>query len=190
VARAHGVDPAKIKIEKIGDAVREPMLSAGQIDAVTSLSFTTPVNLRDRGIPAADLMLFRYADLGSALYGQALIVNPRFAAENGEAVRAFLRASLAGLKATLKEPARAVDDTLPLMEGAARDVELERLRTVIRDNILTDETRRLGLGGIDPERYATASTQIGETMKFIKPPALDDIFDDSFLPPAAARKLN
>ncbi|TAK47698.1 MAG: nitrate ABC transporter substrate-binding protein [Xanthobacteraceae bacterium] len=189
VARANGVDPAKVVIANIGAAVREPMLSAGQVDAVTTYSFTTPVNLRDRGLPAGDMILFRFADLGCVLYGHAVIVNPRFADEQGNAVKGFLRASLAGLKAALKDPARAIDEILPQMDGAARDLELERWRTIIRDNIVTDEVRRNGLGGIAADRFVAALEQIGATMKFTRQTALDDIFDEAFLPPPAARKL-
>lgn len=190
VARANGVDPAKVVIETVGAAVREPMLSAGQVDAVTTFSFTAPINLRDRGLPAGDMILFRFADLGSELYGQAIIVNPRFAEEQGDAVKGFLRASLAGLKAAMKDPARAIDAVLPQMEGAARDLELERWRTIIRDNIVTNEVKRHGLGGIAAERFVVALEQIGASLKFTRPLALDDIFDEAFLPPPAARKLN
>ena len=35
----------------VSAAVREPLLSAGQVDAVTGLSFLSPINLRDRGVP-------------------------------------------------------------------------------------------------------------------------------------------
>ena len=44
------------------------------------------------------------ADYGVNLYGNAIIVNPKFAAEKPEAVKAFLRAFLKGLKETVKNP--------------------------------------------------------------------------------------
>lgn len=46
-----GFDGAKVKMEKIGAAVREPMLSAGQVDGVFGLSYASAINLRDRGVP-------------------------------------------------------------------------------------------------------------------------------------------
>ena len=80
VARLNGLKPEKLKVESIGIAVREPMLSAGQIDAVSGFTYIAPINMRDRGIPASDLVVLRLSDFGSLAYGQAIIVNPATAA--------------------------------------------------------------------------------------------------------------
>ena len=57
------------------------ILSAGQVDAVAGFSYyLSAVNLRDRGVPASDLAVLRYADYGCEAYGFAVIVNPAFAA--------------------------------------------------------------------------------------------------------------
>jgi NitT/TauT family transport system substrate-binding protein len=76
------------------------------------------------------------------------------------------------------------------MEGATRDLELERLRAVIADNILTGEVRHNGIGGIDPARLERAIDQIAEDFKFQKRPSAADVFDDGFLPPVAGRLIN
>jgi NitT/TauT family transport system substrate-binding protein len=104
-------------------------------------------------------------------------------------VKAVLRGLVNGFKFTLRDPAKAIDDVMPLMEGGSRDLELERLRTVIRDNILTDEVRRMGLGTVDPARLARAIVEVEPAPKAgprVTPPAL---FDDSFLPAAASLKV-
>lgn len=188
VARLNGIKLGKIKIEKIGAAVREPMLSAGQVDAVTGFSYVAPINMRNRGIPANDLMMFRFSDYGSDAYGSALIVNPKFAADRPDAVRGLVRAVIAGLKLTARDPARAVDDIVAQIDGGNRDLEFERLRTVMRENILTDEVKRNGYGGIDDKRFAKALAQLGEDLKLKKPITSADIFDASFLPAADARR--
>lgn len=192
-ARQNGLDPAKVNSDRISAAVREPMLSAGQIDAVSGFSFSTAVDLRDRGIPASDLLVLRYADFGSALYGHAVVVNPKLAAEHPEHVAAFLRGLVNGLKLTLRDPAKAIDDVVALMPGASRDLELERLRSVIRDNILTEEVRRDGLGRVDRQRLTRAIQEVEPTPKNgakngtrVTPEAL---FDDSFLPTATILRI-
>ena len=93
-----------MKLAKFSPAVREPMLSAGQVDAVNGFSYLAGVNLRDRGVPADDLTVLRYADYGCEAYGFALIVNPAFAAGKPEAVKAFLRAVIAGTRLAIKDP--------------------------------------------------------------------------------------
>ena len=76
------------------------------------------------------------------------------------------------------------------MDGGSRDLELERLRTVIHDNILTGEVIRNGIGSIDPARFDRSIDQIAEDFKFKKRPSAADIFDDTFLPPPSGRLIN
>jgi len=189
LARKNGLQLKTVKLQQIGPAVREPMLSAGQLDAISGLSYLSAIDLRDRGIPADDLTVLRFADYGCAAYGKVLIVNPDFAGDKPEAVKAFVRAVIAGLRLTIKEPEQAVDDVLAQMDNGSRAVELERLRAVLSDNILTGEVRHSGIGDIDPVRFETSLDQIADDFKFRKRPAVADIFDDSFLPPAGDRKV-
>ena len=190
LAKQNDIKRASVKLSRISDAVREPILSAGQVDAVTGFSYLSAVNLRDRGIPADDLTVLRFADYGCEAYGFAVIVNAAFASAKSQAVKGFVRAVIAGTHLAIKEPARAVDDVVSLMEDGSRDLELERLRTVIADNILTSEVKRNGIGGIDPARFERSIDQIGEDFKFHKRPTAADIFDGSFLPPVEDRLIN
>lgn len=189
LARRNKLQLKTVKLQQIGPAVREPMLSAGQLDAISGLSYLSAIDLRDRGIPAGDITVLRFADYGCAAYGKVLIVNPEFAADKPAAVKAFVRAVIAGLRLTIKAPAQAVDDVLAQMDSGSRAVELERLQAVLSDNILTSEVKQSGIGGIDPVRFETSLDQIAEGFKFRKRPTAADIFDDSFLPPAGDRKI-
>jgi NitT/TauT family transport system substrate-binding protein len=190
LAQRNAVNAAHVKLYKMSAAVREPILSAGQVDAVAGFSYLSAVNLRDRGVPGGDLIVLRYADYGCEAYGFAVVVNPAFAASKPEAVKGFIRALLAGLHATIREPQRAVDELVSRMDNGVRDLELERLRTVLADNILTDEVGRNGLGGIDPARLERSIDQIAQDFKFRKRPTASGIFDDQFLPPLGGRLIN
>lgn len=190
IARKNNIRLDKIKTEKISAAVREPMLSAGQLDGVTGFSFLSAVNLRNRGVPAGDLAVLRFSDFGSEVYGHALIVNPKFASANPDAVKAFIRATIAGVRFAIKDPAHAIDDVLAQMSGGSRDIELERLQAVINDNIVTDEVKQNGLGGVEPGRFDAGLNQIADDYEFRKRPTAGDIFNDAFLPPISARRLN
>lgn len=190
VAKRNGIKPATIKQSLISPAVREPMLSAGQVDAVTGSSFLSALNLRDRGVPADDLVLLRFADYGGEAYGYSVIVNPAFAAAKPEAVKGFIRAVVGGLNLAIKQPTLAIEQVVNRMEGGSRELELERLRTILRDNILTAEVRRNGLGGIETARFEKSIDQIAEDFKFGKRPTAADIFDASFLPPLNGRLIN
>jgi NitT/TauT family transport system substrate-binding protein len=189
-AKLNDIDLSKVMVENVALPVREPMLAAGQVDAVTGLSFASYVDLKGRGVPVDDIVTMRMADYGLELYGNAIIVNPKFAADNPDAVRGFLRAFLMGLKDTVREPSQAVRAVLERNETANREVELEQLRMVVRENILTPEVKAQGFGSVDPARFERAIGQLGLVMKFKTKPALPDIFDLSFLPSADARKLH
>lgn len=189
LARRNGIKAAAVKQEIISAAVREPMLSAGQVDAVTGFSYLSAVNLRDRGVPADDLAVFRFAEFGSAAYGLAAIVNPTFAATRPEAVKGFVRAVTEATRWTIRQPDKAIDAVMTQMDGGIRELELARLKIAIADNIVTDDVRHHGLGGIDAARFDASLDEIAEDFALRKRPALDDVFDAAFLPDMDARKL-
>lgn len=190
LAHQNGIKLSSIKRERISAAVREPMLSAGQVDAVTGFSYLSGMNLRDRGIPADDLAVLRFSDYGCDAYGFAVIVNPAFAAKRPEAVKGLVRALIAGTNLAIRNPGHTIDEVLVRMDDGSRDLELERLHTVIDDNILTDEVKRNGIGGVDFARLERSIDQVAEDYKFASRPSATDIFDDSFLPPRDDRLIN
>jgi NitT/TauT family transport system substrate-binding protein len=190
VAKQNGINIKSVKQSSISAAVREPMLSAGQIDAVTGFSYLSAINLRDRGVPADDLAVLKFADYGCEAYGFAVIVNPQLSAAKPEAVKGFVRAVIGGLQLTIKDPAGAAAEVANRMDGGSKDLELERLQAILRDNILTSEVKRNGIGAIDPARFERSIDQAAEDFKFQKRPQASDIFDDQFLPPLNGRLIN
>jgi len=170
--------------------VRVPMLAAGQLDAVLGYSFRVYVDIKARGVPIDDIVLMAMSNYGLKLYGSAIVVNSKLAAEKPQVVRAFLHAALDGLKDTVRNPATALESVLKRDDLANKEVELERLRMAIRDNILTPEVRTHGFGAIDSARLDEAIAQIGLTHTFKAKPKAEDIFDATFLPPAGERRVN
>jgi NitT/TauT family transport system substrate-binding protein len=105
-------------------------------------------------------------------------------------VKGFLRAFLKGLKETVKEPDKAVDSVLKRNDAAKKDVELERLRMALRDNVLTAEVKANGFGGIDAKRLEESIEQIALTYEFKDRAKAASAFDSSFLPAANERKAH
>jgi NitT/TauT family transport system substrate-binding protein len=190
LVKANGIDAGKVDVEDVGIPVREPMLAAGQVDAITGFSFSSYVNLKDRGVPVDDIVVLLMSDYGVNLYGNAIIVGQKFAAAHPEAVKGFLRAFTRGLKDAIRDPAAAVDSVIKRNDTAKKDVELERLRMALKDNVLTPEVEANGLGEVDMARLDRAIGQIALTYDFKTRPKASDIFDPSFLPPAADRNTD
>jgi NitT/TauT family transport system substrate-binding protein len=188
--KANGIDAAKVDVEDVGIPVREPMLAAGQVDAITGSSFSSYVNLKDRGVPVDDIAVLLMSDYGVSLYGSAIIVGQKFAAAHPEAVKGFLRAVTRGLKDTIRDPAAAVESVVKRNDAVTKDVELERLRMALKDNVLTPEVEANGFGAVDMARLDGAIGQLALTYDFKTKPKASDIFDPSFLPPAADRNTD
>jgi NitT/TauT family transport system substrate-binding protein len=186
-ASVAGIDAAKVAVEQLGSPVCQPMLAAGEIDAITGFSFISYVDLKASGVPSDDLAVLPMADYGVVLYGDAIMVAPNFAVQKPDAVRAFLRAYVRALKEAVRDPASAIEALLRHNEKLSKDVELERLRMAIRDNIVTPAVKANGFGGVEPDRFAAAIEQLALTYRFKAKDKAAAAFDASYLPPAAER---
>jgi NitT/TauT family transport system substrate-binding protein len=189
-AKVNGINAGKVTIENVGLPVREPMLAAGELDAVSGCSFKSYIDLKVDGVPADDLALLPFADHGVVLYGDAIVAASSFAADKPEAVQGFLRAYLKALKDAVRDPAQAVEAMLRRGEDLKQDVETERLRLAIRDDILTPAVKARGYGGVDAERFAEAIDQIALAYRFKAKDKAAEVFDPAFLPAAAERKVS
>lgn len=186
----NGIDPEKVTIVNVGIPVREPMLASGEVDAISGLSFSSALDLKQRGVPPDDINVLLMADYGLELYGSAVLVNSKFAAEKPEVVTAFLRGLVNGINETVRSPFAAVESVIRRNDAAPRDLELERLHMALQDNILTPEVKANGYGSIANARFERAIDQLGLAHSFKTRPKSGDVFDPSFLPGAAERALD
>ncbi len=189
-ARLNDVDQTKVTLENIAIPVRIPMLAAGQLDAALGYAFRLFIDLKDRGVPVGDIVQLQMPDYKMVLYGAAVIVNTKFATEQPEAVRKFLRATVRGFRETIRNPTTAIETVLRRDDQAKKDVEVERLRMAIRENVITPEVKANGFGAIDPARLEEAIGQIALGYTFKTRPKADAVFDPSFLPSTADRRTN
>jgi NitT/TauT family transport system substrate-binding protein len=188
--KENDIDASKVTIENIGFPVREPMLVAGKVDAITGFSFSSFLNLKANDVPPDEIRVFLMSDYGLDLYGNTIIVNPEFAAENPEAVAGFVRATIKGWQDTVADPAAAVKHVLERNLVAREPVELERLEMSIADNVNTAYVQEHGFGGVDLARLTSSIDQIGVTYDFsMTPPAPEAVFTDEYLPAASERML-
>ena len=189
-AKLNEVDAAKVGIEKIAPAVRVPMLAAGELDATLGYSYRVYVDLKERGVPVDDIVLLPMANYGLKLYGGTVIVNSKVAAEKPDTIAAFMRALVKGVRETIRNPIAAVGSVLKRDDLGRREVELERLRMLIRDNVVTPEVIADGLGAVDGARMTEAINQIALTFAFRAKSKAAEVFDPAFLPSPADRKLD
>ena len=181
------IDTDTITIESVGFPVREPMLARGEVQAIFGFSFSSFINLKAAGVPEEDISVILMAENGLQLYGNVVMVNPTFAAENPDAVKGFISATVKAYLEVAADPAAAVEYVLARNDVAREAVELERLNMALADNIMTDWVKENGFGDVDMERLAASIEQIGLDYDFPSPVTAEDVFTAEFLPPVEER---
>ena len=184
------LDDSTMKFENVGFPVREPMLASGEVDAVFGFAFSIYLNLKSRGVPVDDIVTILMSDHGVELYGNVLMVSPKFAAEKPAAVKGFIRAVTKGLRDTAADTGAATATVIKRNDVAKAEVEKERLELSLAQNFMTPWVKANGYGGIDKARFAKSIDQIGLTFAFKKKPSVEDVFTEAFLPAPADRKVN
>ena len=177
-----GIDASQVTIEPVGFPTREPSLAEGTVAAVTGFSFTSFLSTARLGVPEDDLTVILMADHGVDLYGNVIIVNTDFAAENPDAVSGFLEAVAKGWVDTIADPAAAIESLVAVNPAMDGELELRRLELALADTVVTDWVMENGMGIIDNDRFANAIEQIKLTYEYQTEPDASLYFTDAFLP--------
>jgi NitT/TauT family transport system substrate-binding protein len=188
LAKGAGLDPAAVTWQNISPELREPMLARGEVDAISSLTYTGIMSLAGLGVPVENIVALKYAAYGADLYGHTIIVNPAFAASHGTAVTSIIRCTAEAMREALQDPGptiAALKKRDPLINPA---IEAERLRLSIECCWVTPNTRAHGFSAIPPDRLAASIRTVADAFGF-EPPAPGEIYTDRYLPPAAELKL-
>ncbi|MEO0544479.1 MAG: ABC transporter substrate-binding protein [Pseudomonadota bacterium] len=188
-ASANSLDVDSITVEPVGFPTREPMLAEGQVDAITGFSFSSVLNLKRLGVAEDDISNILMADYGLNLYGNAILVNTDWAADNGETITKFLTAVSKGWADAIADPAAGIEALSKRNVAIDKALEQERLQMSIDQNVLTDYVATNGMGGIDDARMAAALAQLGETYEFQNAPDASLYFNADYLPAADMRML-
>ncbi len=180
-AKLNAVDTQKITMMNVGLLVRVPMLVSGEVDALIGNSFAV-ADLKDRGVQADDIVVLSMSDYGISLYGSAILASTKFQAEQPEAIRGFLRAYVRALRDTLQKPEEAIEAVLKRMPGARKEVELERLKIVLAENVKPFDPKAETVGGVDPVRFAATFEQLAQIHAFKSKLKPEEFFDAQYLP--------
>ena len=188
-AKATGIDPSKVEWVSMSPPLREPSLVKGEVDAITGFYFTGYLNLLALNVNPNDIIAFKYTDYGVELYGNAIMVRKDFMQQHPDAVAKFVRAVNRAFKEVIANPEMAADLVKQRDPLVDRNVELERLKLAIKDNMVTEEVRRNGLGAVDKARLERAIKSVVEAFNLPRTRSVDEVFTDRFLPPKEERTI-
>lgn len=162
--------------------LRETMLARGEVDAITGFTFTSLLNLEARGVKAEDVAILPYSEHGVRLYGNVIIVSPKFLKENPDAVKGFLKAFTKGMKDVLAKP----DDTIQFVkerDGIINvDLEKRRLRLAIDTVVNSPSAREEGFGQIKGPRLTLMASQVSDAFNTKTRVNVDAVWNGGFLP--------
>ncbi|MCD0175163.1 ABC transporter substrate-binding protein [Deinococcus sp. 14RED07] len=188
-AEANGIDASKVKWVSVDGGLREPMLARKQADGIAGFTFTSLLSLGQLGVKADEVTVFPYAQSISGLYGNAIIVRADWAKKNPQVVKGMLVAINQGLKDAIKDPAAAIASLQKNNALINPALETERLKLALSGSVLTKDTRALGLGLVRPDRLKSSITVVQNAFDLPRGLTPTNVFDTSYLPPAADRKV-
>lgn len=188
-AEANGIDASKVKWVSVDGGLREPMLARKQTDGIAGFTFTSLLSLGQLGVKADEVTVFPYAQSISGLYGNAIIVRADWAKKNPQVVKGMLVAINQGLKDAIKDPAAAIVSLQKKNALINPSLETERLKLALSGSVLTKDSRALGLGLVRPDRLKSSITVVQNAFDLPRGLTPTNVFDTSYLPPAADRKV-
>jgi NitT/TauT family transport system substrate-binding protein len=165
-------------------ALRETMLIRGDVDAITSFTFTSLLDMVARGVKENEVVVMQYPDFGVKLYGNAIIASPKIIRENPAAVKAFLAAFTKGAKDVINNPVAAIADVKARNEIINVELETRRLQLAIDTVINNASGREEGFGQISGPRLSLMASQVSDAFNTKTRVKVDDIWNGSFLPSA------
>lgn len=193
LAEEAGVDPNSVTWTTMEPQLRETFLVQNQVDGISGFVTSAYPNIIKAGVKPEDVEVFYYSKNGLDFYGSAVITTEKFAKENPEVVKAFLNAYIKGMQDAIANPDAALQDILALgkEQGQILDPTTEALRLKIAQEnlILTPEVKANGLATVDPQRLQKTIEQTVEGFELTKTPKVEEVFNNSFLPPKEERMI-
>jgi len=190
-AKAAGIDASKVKWKHMQPSLREQMLVRGEVDAISGYINTVWFSLRKiYPNPGEKVNIMKYSDYGLDLYSNAIIVSKAFLEEHPEAVAGFLRAIGKGFQDVLANPEIGVDAALKRQPLLDRKIELENLIATVNIEMLSPESKRIGIGDVDDAHLKKGIGIVVDAYELKRTPAPDEVFTRKFLPAREVRNIH
>lgn len=189
-ATINKIDQNSIKWINVTPELRETMLLRGQADAITGHVTTVMPNVRAINVPASDIRLMPYAQYGVELYGLALVVRPDYAEKNPDVIRDFIRGTVHGVNAMIKDPAAAVASVKKRDPLINDEIEKLRIKMTLDYAFITPNVMKNGMSNVDTARLERTIKQAASAFNMKATPAAAQVYTDRYLPPRADLKIS
>lgn len=190
LAKAADFDASKVDIINVKSSLQEQMLIQDQVSASLVFNVTSYLNILGQKMdPDTDFKWFPYGDAGLDIYSNGVMVSPKLAKENPEAVKGLVRAINKAMSEVLADPAAGIAVVKGIEPLIQADLEEKRLAFAVKNLITSDESKANGIGAVDMDRLTKSVGIIKELYDLPMTPDASTIFSDAFLPSTDERML-
>jgi NitT/TauT family transport system substrate-binding protein len=179
---ANNIKPEQVSLVDIGFGVA-PLL-VKQVDALMGFSMNEPIEAESHGMAVTQMPI---SDFGVDTYGLTIVSNTALIQRNPALVKAFVKATMRSVEATIKNPAAAVAAVAKSVDELDAAREAKVLAATIPYWSGT-ETQENGLGWQTQTRWK-GTIETAQKLGLIDT-AFDakDLFSDDFVAPSATAK--
>ena len=190
-AAAAGINTSLIQWVDVEAQFRESRLMMGEVDAITGF-FTAAHFLELQGVPAENIQIIKFSDVGVNLYSLALFARTDYLASKPVQAEALTSAINHALKDTISKPEKALA-FMPARIGNRfkASIESKRLQLTLNQLVVTPFVRQYGLSVVDRQRLARNAADITAALKLptLSPLAVSALYSENFLPSLAERQI-
>ena len=177
LAKANGIDPKSVTWVNIDANGKLAALKAKSIDVTTSFYNLHHVFERELG---NDMGFLAWRDAGLNTYGNSVIVNAKYLAENKATVDKFVKVTQRAFAACVKDPKPCVTALVEANGALKFDNELENWGLV--EKLMSDKfSREVALGIHDDQRMAADYALVKEYVGVEKPFDVKSVYTNEFL---------
>ncbi len=184
-AAVAGIDPSRVDFRSVDGSVRNTVFGAGQLEIITAfiLNLADVEKLAYQQNPDRKITAMRYADYGLNMYGNGYITSDKMIAEKPQAVAAFVAGAAKGLRDTFLDIPAAVATVQRMAPEANVDTEIAtRQLELIRDLVITDTSRTMGIGAFDDAQVMATKNVMMRYLNMKTDLAAADIVAPQFTP--------
>jgi NitT/TauT family transport system substrate-binding protein len=186
-AKAMGIDPASMKWVTVGFPLIAVTVQQGNADLAAGFVSTSVASFEKLGLTADQLAQFTYSDYIDHLYGNALIMRKSWAKKNPDAAKGLVRAYVRGLIETRTNQDEAMNILMQREPLLNKQVEAKDLSYGLDKYYFTDRVKTNGFGYHTKADVDAFIKQLAEPFGLKRIPAADEIYTDTYLPPAGDR---
>jgi NitT/TauT family transport system substrate-binding protein len=189
VLKINNVPIDKLQILPLEQRLRDAMLLRGDVDAVIGFDSAILFNLAGQNVGLNDTNVLYYADNGFNFYGNGLLVSRDLIEKNPDLVKRLASAVAKAWIASIKNPKATIDALTKRDSMANGQLEMRRLQWILDRNVITADTRKEGIGYLNPEKMDRGLKTLASGFGFKTTPTVTDLYDQRFLPPLSERIL-